>query len=336
MGFGRWWAVVLFSCWGMLASPVAAQQAGAESPPPAAGERSDLLKKKASEHFERGVQLFRDGAYRAALIEFERAYQTLPDFRLLYNQAQMRMLLQDYLGATRDYERYLVEGGANVSAERRETVERELEVLRTRVARISIRTTPEHAKVYVDDAAVGETPLAATIPLNVGRHRVYAEAADGSSAALVVDLAAGELHEVNLELKAPKVKTVVMREGEGAAPEKPGVKQKRWGLITAIGAGVFAATALGTGLAANQAQDDYEQKINTVPTPPADITNAKNKAHRLAVSTDVLAGTAIGLGVTSVILYAIGAKRARSDTSKTASGWDLNLGWNAVSAQRRF
>jgi hypothetical protein len=310
-----------------------AQQAGGESPPQA-GERSDLLKKKASEHFERGVQLFRDGAYRAALIEFERAYQTLPDFRLLYNQAQMRMLLQDYLGATRDYERYLVEGGAAVSAERRETVEHELEVLRTRVARISIKTTPEHAKVYVDDAVVGETPLAATIPLNVGRHRVYAEAADGSSAALVVDLAAGELHEVNLELKAPKVKTVVMR--NEAAPVKPGAKEKKWGLITAISAGVLGATGLATGLAANQAEDDYQKQVKTVPTTAQAIANAKNKAHRLAVSTDVLFGGAIALGVTSVILYAIGAKRARSDASKTAAGWELDLGWNSISAQRRF
>jgi hypothetical protein len=332
MGRGRWWAVVLFSSWGIFASPVLAQQAGGE-PPPQAGERSDLLKKKASEHFERGVQLFRDGAYRAALIEFERAYQTLPDFRLLYNQAQMRMLLQDYLGATRDYERYLVEGGAAVSADRRETVEHELEVLRTRVARISIKTTPEHAKVYVDDAVVGETPLAATIPLNVGRHRVYAEAADGSSAALVVDLAAGELHEVNLELKAPKVKTVVMRDEN--APVKPGAKEKKYALVTAIGAGLIGAVALGTGLAATQAQDDFEKKTNTIPVSPADITNAKNKAHRLAVATDVLLVPAAALAVTSVVLWVVGAKRAKNDKAK-ASAWDLEVGWNSIGAQRRF
>jgi hypothetical protein len=312
---------------------VAAQQAGGATPPQ--GERSDLLKKKASEHFERGVQLFRDGAYRAALIEFERAYQTLPDFRLLYNQAQMRMLLQDYLGATRDYERYLVEGGGNVSADRRETVEHELEVLRTRVARITIKTNVDHAKVYVDDAVVGDTPLAATIPLNVGRHRVYAETADGASAAVVVDLAAGELHEVNLELKAPKVKTVVMRPGGPVA--KPGEKEKRYGLVLAIGAGAFAVGTLALALAENQAHDDYETKVNTIPIAKSEITNAENHAHRLAIATDVMGAAAIACGITSVVLYSLGARRARSDKSGAkASGWDVHLGWNTISAQKRF
>ena len=247
----------------------------------------------------------------------------------------MRMLLQDYLGATRDYERYLVEGGGNVSEERRETVEHELEVLRTRVARITIKTNVEHAKVYVDDAVVGDTPLAATIPLNVGRHRVYAETADGASAAVVVDLAAGELHEVNLELKAPKVKTVVMRDGGPVV--KPGQKEKRWGLVTAIGAGVFAVGTLALALAESQAHDEYETKVKTIPTSESDIKQARDHAHRLAIATDVFGAAAIASGITSVVLYSIGARRARSDKpAAKAAGWDVHLGWNTITAQKRF
>jgi hypothetical protein len=213
-------------------------------------------------------------------------------------------------------------------------VEHELEVLRTRVARISIKTTPERAKVYVDDAVVGETPLAATVPLNVGRHRVYAEAADGASAALVVDLAAGELHEVNLELKAPKVKTVVMR--DDVATESPGLVYKKWALATGIGAVVLGGVALGTGIAAGKAQDRLESEVAQVPADTGVIASEREKSRRMSRTTDALAGTAIALGVTSVVLWAVGARKSKADTAKSASAWQLQLGWNTVGAQRRF
>ncbi|MBV9946426.1 MAG: tetratricopeptide repeat protein, partial [Myxococcales bacterium] len=41
----------------------------------------------ASVHFKRGLQLFDEGDYTLALVEFNRAYQLAPNYRALYNIA---------------------------------------------------------------------------------------------------------------------------------------------------------------------------------------------------------------------------------------------------------
>src|SRR5688572_8817140 len=86
----------------------------------------DPRRAEASAHFRRGVELFQEEAFRAALVEFERAYAIAPDYRLHYNIGQTKLRLQDYLGVVQSYERYLTTGGTGVPAERRTQVEEAL------------------------------------------------------------------------------------------------------------------------------------------------------------------------------------------------------------------
>ena len=72
--------------------------------------QSPEQKAQASQHFRRGVELFQEEAFRAALAEFQRAYEIAPDYRLLYNIGQTKLELHDYLGAAQSYERYLQAG----------------------------------------------------------------------------------------------------------------------------------------------------------------------------------------------------------------------------------
>jgi hypothetical protein len=310
MGRYAWWLVGLIA-WGASASVVSAQSAAPEMPasPQAEPGASDALKHEASEHFERGVTLFRDGAYRAALIEFERAYATIPDFRLLYNMAQMRMLLQDYLGAKRDYEKYLIDGAEKVPEERREIVERELAILRERVASIVISAPRAGIKVYVDDVLVGETPISATVPLNVGRHRVYGEAADGSTASETLDLAAGELHEVKLTLVAPKVNTVVVREG-ASRKEK---HRRGFAIAFTVATGAVGGTAIVTAFASSKAQKDLEEAVDAIPGKQTQIDSARDRSRALSITTDCLALIAVGTGVAAAALWIKVARSSDGD-----------------------
>jgi tetratricopeptide (TPR) repeat protein len=312
MGRYGWWLVGLIA-WGASAPALLAQAPPtpdttvSPAPPGEPGAASsDPLRREASEHFERGVTLFRDGAYRAALIEFERAYATIPDFRLLYNMAQMRMLLQDYLGAKRDYEKYLIDGAEKVPEERREIVERELAILRERVASIVISSPRDGVRVYVDDVLIGETPIAHTVPLNVGRHRVYGEHPDGSTASETLDLAAGELHEVKLELVVPKVNTVVVREGGS----ERGRHRRGFAIAFTVAAGATFATAIGTAFAARKAQADLEKAIDAIPARQTQIESAQEKSKALSITTDVMGLVAVGTGIVAAVLW---IKEARSD-----------------------
>ena len=123
-------------------------------------------KQEAAEHFERGVQLFKEQAYRAAVVEFQRAYDLSPDYRLLYNLGRAKQQLQDYLGAARDYEAYLTRGGASVPAERRTQVEETLTTLSGRVGRMNVVVSQAGADVFVDDVKVGVAPLRGLVMTN--------------------------------------------------------------------------------------------------------------------------------------------------------------------------
>ena len=73
----------------------------------------------AQSHFERGVKLYQEGAYDAALTEFERAHQTAPRYEVLFNIAQVHYQLHEYAAALSAFERYLEEGAYEISDDRR-------------------------------------------------------------------------------------------------------------------------------------------------------------------------------------------------------------------------
>src|ERR1700753_3858618 len=95
----------------------------------------------ADTHFKHGVELYKDNDYSAALVEFRRAYELDPRFQVLYNIAEAYFQLQDYANALRTFQKYLNEGATKSPAARRAEVEKELEKLKKRVARLEVVTS---------------------------------------------------------------------------------------------------------------------------------------------------------------------------------------------------
>src|SRR4051812_60021 len=77
--------------------------------------------------FSKGVALFRASNYRAALVEFNRAYAVAPSFRIQFNIGQTCAELQDYACAVKAFQKFLAEGGTQVPAPQRVTSEKELD-----------------------------------------------------------------------------------------------------------------------------------------------------------------------------------------------------------------
>ena len=68
-------------------------------PPRAASLKRPLQKhplKEARAHFERGVEYYTEGDFRAALVELTRAYALQPTYKMLYNLGQVAFELRDY------------------------------------------------------------------------------------------------------------------------------------------------------------------------------------------------------------------------------------------------
>jgi tetratricopeptide (TPR) repeat protein len=283
----------------------------------AQAQSPETARLEASAHFRQGVELFREGAFRAALIELERAYEVYPDYRVLYNIAQTELRLGEYVEARWAFECYLAKGGPNVDAERRKDVEGQIRALEERTARIAISVSQQGAQVYLDGTLVGTAPLPQTFPLSVGRHRVFAMGDDGSTATQVIELAGGDFRDVTLQLTAaPRAPRVAVKAEVAPLPaisvepveevtETVLSRRQRWGiglLVAGAGVGVGAA-AVGLG-AAPRAHEAYERAQRA--GGPERVADARRTFHNYELATDGLLAGAVALGMGGAVLLILG------------------------------
>jgi tetratricopeptide (TPR) repeat protein len=253
-------------------------------------------------HFQRGVDLFTERNFGAALVEFRRANESAPNYRLLYNIGQTCHELSDYVCAIQAFQDYLAKGGKELAEQRVAEVEDAIKRLRARVGTIVVTTSVAGAEIQLDDQVVGTSPLATPITVSAGRRRLSATKAGYSPLAKVVEVAGGDSTTVTLTFDAPAAKP----EAPGAAAPKEAapaghpVPTGVW-----IGVGLTAALTAGavvTGVFAGRAHSDYAKALDTFPTTASAIDDAATKTRTLSIAGDVLAGSAVVSGALTLIL----------------------------------
>jgi hypothetical protein len=280
-------------------SPLAALLALALALPSAARAQGASKSDEASQRFKSGVSFYKDKDYAAALVEFKRAYELVPNYAVLYNLGQTARELRDYAAALAAFERYLRDGGPRISAVRRKEVATALDELRRKVGRVKIVTSVDGAEIGVDDVIVGVSPRAEPLVVNAGRRRLSAKAAGHTPAQRTVDVASMEETVVSLDL--PTI-AVAPPKVEGPPPRRaPPVAA--WAALGGTAACTIAAGVTG-GLAIS-AHNGLEAALNTFPGDPKTITAAQSKTRTFAVATDVLGGVAIAGAVTTVVLFVV-------------------------------
>lgn len=317
-------AVVVVLLLLLVARSVVHAESG-KSPP----SEADLA--RASSHFQQGVQLFQEDAFRAALVEFQRAYRIAPDYRLLYNIGQTKLRLQDYLGSVQSYEAYLVAGGRDVSPERRAQVEQALASLRSRVGRIGVTSNRAGAEIFIDDLKAGETPLPATVAVNVGPHRVLARSADGATETKIIEVAGGDVEEVNFVLVAPKTApaAVASHGKEDAWPPLAKGAVASW----AVGGALLVGSAVTGGLTWS-AQSELDDMVAEQGVSSTDLDDQRDKLKTLALTTDVLIGTGAAAALIGTVLWVVHKRKDKQDRAAPAVSrnthsqptWSLGLG----------
>jgi len=292
----------------------------AQSEPAGRAPAASDTEARAAAHFNRGVELFKEGAFHPALIEFQRAYETAPDYRLLYNIGQTQRRVQDYLGAVQSFQRYLTQGGADVPAERAAQVSEVIASLRQRVGRIEIRVSRAGAQVTIDETKVGTSPLLGPIEANVGRHRVSARTADGASDAQVVEVAGGEQTVVALELAAAAPKPVATplpatapaagsASSASAAPEPAAVPSRplttsRKAAIAAWSAGGAALIVAGvTGIRTKKRDAELDDLLAIDGVDRQTLAGKRDNVRGLSLATDVLLGVGGAAVVSGTLLW---------------------------------
>jgi hypothetical protein len=180
----------------------------------------------------------------------------------------------------------LSEGGDAIAAERRSDVERDIATLTGRTARLTVHVNVDGAEVAIDDVPLGQTPLENAL-VDAGTFRVKVARSGYASRVREVTLVGGDVQTINVELVAMKPDVVVTNTG------LPGPAIAAW-----IGAGVLAAGAIGTGIAANAANSAYDAKRGTpISGSPeqarAELERQRDLVSGLAVAADILAVTTI-------------------------------------------
>jgi hypothetical protein len=255
----------------------------------AAGARAqtDSPAASASKHFQRAVELYTDGDFRGALVEFKKAYTLLPRAAVLYDIGQTEYQLQEYAPALHTLERFLAETGPN--ATHRSEVLETVQILRGRVGKIALTTDRGGCDVSIDDQPSGTTPLAEPVLVSIGRRRVAVVCSGWQRVAQDIDVSAGET--VPLELKVgPAPSTAAAATTLSAAVDPFSRRTSHRTVVTSwfVTGGLLGATAAlyAATMVQSHKVDDLRHRYPVT----ADAFDDKLRvASRLAVAGDVLA-----------------------------------------------
>jgi hypothetical protein len=266
--------------------------------------------KEANVHFQRAVQLYSETDYRAALVEFKRAYELAPHPSVLYNLGQTYYQLQNYAEALTTFERFLAEGGTQHRGE----VEQAIGVLKTRVGKLDITTPSAGWEISVDDEVVGKTPLAKPVAVSIGRRKLSASKSGEAPLSRSVEVAAGETAAISLVAGA----AAKPADADTHAPPA-GSDSGSNGLLLAgwVGTGALAAGAVVTGILASSKASSLKDARAQFPADKSDIDSKSSSVKTLALVTDILGASALVLG--GVTLYFTLTKPSSTATARVGT-----------------
>jgi tetratricopeptide (TPR) repeat protein len=264
-----------------------------------AGAAGDAMQ-DARARFRRGVQLYNEGSFEAALAEFNKAYQITPNYKILYNIAQTQFDLHDYVGASKNLEQYMKEGSREISEERRTAVNELNRKLVERIGEVEVTCNLDEAEIRVDDVAVGVSPLTAAVPVNAGPRRITAVKVGYPMVSQWVTVPGMEKKLVRLEIAEDSGTALAARAGAGSGREGDLLYQSnkksssRIGLITSSALAGGCAIATGVfGILALQAKNDFDGDLKKVPGNQDKIDSDRSKMKSYALATDILAGATV-------------------------------------------
>jgi hypothetical protein len=229
---------------------------------------------------------------------------------VLYNLGQTSRELKDHASALASFQRYLAEG-EKLEPGRRKDVEKWIEELKTKVARVTVTTTPAGAEITVDDLVVGKTPLASPLLLNAGRRKIAAALRGHVPVQRFVDVVGADSSEVSLEL-APLVGPATGGPADSPAPPPPAPPPPkkeaptgpRWAWVGLAGTGALGVATIILGVRALNAQSDFEELL-TERTTAAELEDARGVTETFAIATDVVAGVTIAAAAVTVVLFVV-------------------------------
>jgi tetratricopeptide (TPR) repeat protein len=277
----------------------------------------------ASAHFNRGVELYRQGNLDAALAEFVRANELSPSYRLLFNMAQVQMERHDYVRAIGLLESYLAQGGSEIQAERRAEVEQDLAQLRQWVAALWVSANVDPANVWVNDERVATLPLANPIMLNPGIARVRVEANGHKPYLGELTIAGGDRPRLELSLE-PQASAPIGSAQAGTNGVAEPVDGRSGLRVAGLVTGVIGAASLGVGIGFGISAKSHAKTATDIcdgnRCPSQEGVDAAETADQHATIATIGASAGAALLVMGTVFWFSGTSDADPSDERAASG----------------
>lgn len=239
--------------------------------------------------FERGVALYESGRFEPAAVEFERAYELRPSFKILYNLALAETELGHHAAAFAAYTRYLEQGGMALGPERIAQVQHELVRLESLTAYLVVEGGSPGSLLLIDNEEQARLPLDGPLLVDLGRRTVVVEKDGKRQFERVVRLAGQE----TLRLMVPA--SSLVNPSEPAPAPLSRRRLSPWPMSVAAGLAVLSAGALvGFDFATRAAYDDA--KVH-----PEQASHQRDFELYQSVEWVMLGATA-ACGITAVVL----------------------------------
>lgn len=264
------------------------------------------VRRIAAERFERGTRLFADGEYQLALLDFERAYESTGDYRVLYNIGQVRIQLERYAGAVLALSRYLRDGADGIAPERQATVAADLAMLAERTAHILVTTNVDGAEVLIDDLEVARSPMPDHLLVDAGEHRLTVRKPGYLSRTIAVAVAGRDNRTFDMRLTAEatevaKERTVIVERVRlpEPAPQAPASHRTTYLWAGWLGTTILAGAAATSGLAGHAAYAEREDALQRK-TSTGELARLETRAKHWFLAADILGALALATGGTTL------------------------------------
>jgi tetratricopeptide (TPR) repeat protein len=246
-------------------------------------------------HFTNGVELFQDGEYDGALIEFRQAYDTSPNPMVLYNIGQTYLAMRRYVDADEAFHLYLERSGDSISEARAADIQQQLASLQRRIGTLRISVNVEGAEVLIDGAHIGVAPLDGPIRVDIGEHRVAARAEAHRPLQVTVMVGGGGQQDVALELvpTSRPEPVVIMAPAAEAESSSNGLRVAAWTMF----GGAIALSGVAAWSTANAFQGDDAYRADPTEAGYEDGRRRVNRTYGLAAGAGALSITAVVLGL---------------------------------------
>jgi len=284
----------------LLALTFGAVPAFAQSKPPSAADGTEVT--EARQRFARGVDLYKEGSFDAAFAEFTKAYELVPNYRVLFNLAQVQSERHDYVASLQLFEKYLKEGGNEISAERREQVGREITALKGRVAQLTVAADVEGAELLIDGVSAGTLPLKEPVLVSAGVRQIQIRKSGYETTTRTETIAGGDAPHYDFKLvavpgaAASAAATPASSELAGLPPEPEKASSNAPFWITLATTAVFTGGAITFGVLAHNADQKLDKELDTFPMNQSSVDDARSTLKQDALLTDIMTGAAVVSG----------------------------------------